>query len=61
MKKTTNWDSMVHQGVGVHDGDQLVEQVRLRLKKLWGQFPHHILQLLGSKTRSTIPGFGFPP
>lgn len=58
---STYWDSVGHQGVGVHDGDQLVQQVRLRLKQLWSQFPHHLLQLFCSKTRSSIPGFGLPP
>lgn len=58
---STHWDSMGHQGVGVHDGDQLVQQVRLGLEQLRGQFPHHLLQLLCSKTRSPIPCFRLPP
>lgn len=40
---------MSHQGVGVHDGDKLMQEVRLGDEELWGQPLHHGLQLLGSK------------
>ncbi len=59
--KASYWDSVGHQGVRVPDRDQLVQQVGLRLKQLRGKFPHHLLQLFRSKTRSSIPGFRLPP
>lgn len=33
---------MRHQGVGVHDGHELVQQVRLGHKELWGESLHHV-------------------
>ena len=54
-------DPVVHQGVGVHDGDQLVQEVRLRLKQLRGQLLHHRLQLLSSGARRPVPRLGFSP
>lgn len=57
----THWYSMVHEHIWVHDGDQLVEQVWLRLKELRGQVLHHILQLLGGIARSAIPRLWLSP
>lgn len=33
-------DTIVHQRVGIHDGDKLVKEVWLGFKKLWCQIPH---------------------
>lgn len=52
---------MLHEHIWVHDGDQLVEQVWLRLKELRGQVLHHILQLLSSIARSAIPRLWLSP
>lgn len=53
--------AVLHQDVGVHDGDQLVEQVGLGVEQLRGQFLHHGLQLLGCRGRNPVPGLGFAP
>lgn len=57
----TYGDTVVHECVGVHDGDQLVQEVRLGLKQLGGQFPHHPLQLLCSVSRNPVPRLGLSP
>lgn len=50
-----------HQGVGVHDGHQLVQKVGLGHEELRSQLPHHALQLLSRKPRDSIPGFWLAP
>lgn len=50
-----------HQGVGVHDGDKLVEKVGLGDEELWGQFLHHSLQLLGGIPWNSVPGLWLTP
>lgn len=57
----TYWDAMIHEDVWVHDGDQLMQEVWLRVKQLWGQLFHYSLQLLRSTGRYTVPCFGFAP
>lgn len=52
---------MSHQGVGVHDGHQLMEEVRLGHEELRGQPLHHALQLLSRIPWDSIPGFGLTP
>ena len=52
---------MSHQGVGVHDGDKLVEKVGLGDEELWGQFLHHSLQLLGGIPWNSVPGLWLTP
>ena len=52
---------MLHQHVGVHDGDQLMQEIRLGLKQLRGQLPHHLLQLLCSMRWHTIPCLWLSP
>ena len=54
-------DSVLHEHVGVHDGDQLVQQVRLGVKQLWSQLLHHCLQLLRRLCWHAIPRLGLPP
>lgn len=53
--------TMRHEDVGVHDGDQLVQEVRLILKQLWGQFMHHLLQPFRCHRGNSVPGLGFTP
>lgn len=50
-----------HQGIGVHDGDELVEEVGLGDEELRGQPFHHGLQLLGSVPWDSIPGLWLTP
>lgn len=52
---------MCHQGVGVHDGHQLVQQVRLGYEELGRQPLHDALQLLGRVPGDAVPGFGLTP
>ena len=52
---------MSHQGVGVHDGDKLVEKVGLGDEELWGQLLHHSLQLLGGIPWNSVPGLWLTP
>lgn len=52
---------MRHQGVGVHDGHQLVEQVGLGHEELGGEPLHDVLELLGSIPWDAIPGFRLTP
>lgn len=52
---------MSHEDVGVHYGDQLVQEVRLELKQLWRQLLHHVLQSFGRHRRNPVPGFRFTP
>lgn len=52
---------MVHECVGVHHGDQLVQKISLGFEELRGQFLHDPLQLFSSITRSSIPCLGLPP
>lgn len=54
-------DAVVHQRVGIHDGDQLVKEVWLGLKQLWCQILHDRLEVLCSVTRGTIPRLWLPP
>jgi hypothetical protein len=58
---TTYRHAVLHEDVGIHDGDKLVQQVRLRVKQLWGQLLHHGLQLLCRVGRDTIPRLRLPP
>ena len=50
-----------HQGVGVHDGDKLVEKVGLGDEELWGQLLHHGLQLLSGVPGNAVPGLWLTP
>jgi hypothetical protein len=43
------------EDVGVHGGDDMVEQVRLGLEELLGAAPHHLLRLLRVLGRDTVP------
>ena len=54
-------DPVGHEGVGVHDGDQLVQEVGLGVEQLRGKLLHHRFQLLSSGARRTIPRLGFSP
>lgn len=33
--------AVVHQGVGIHNGDKLVKEVWLGFKQFRGKIPHH--------------------
>lgn len=59
--QTTYRDTVLHKDIGIHDGDQLMEEVRLRVKQLWGQLLHDGLQLLRCGSRHSIPSFRFTP
>lgn len=52
---------MLHQDIGIHDCDKLMEEVRLGVKQLWGQFLHHGLQLFSCGGRHSIPRLRFTP
>lgn len=52
---------MGHEGVGVHEGDELVQQVGLALEKFGRQLLHHLLQVLGREGRHAVPRFGLAP
>lgn len=52
---------MRHEDIGVHDGDQLVQEVRLVLKQLWRQLLHHLLKSLSCHRGNSIPSLGFTP
>lgn len=52
---------MIHEDIWIHNSDQLVEKVWLRLKELGSQVLHHFLQLLSSVARSAIPRFWLSP
>lgn len=59
--QATYRDTVLHKDIGIHDGDQLMEEVRLRVKQLWGQLLHDGLQLLRRRSRHSIPSFRFTP
>lgn len=44
------------QHVGVHGGDDVMEQVRLGLEELLGAAAHHLLRLLGILGGYPVPG-----
>lgn len=52
---------MRHEDIGVHDGDQLVQEVRLKLKQLWRQLLHHPLKSLSCHRGNPVPSFRFTP
>lgn len=57
----THRDAVLHEDIRIHDGDQLMQEVRLRVKQLWSQLFHNGLQLLCCRGRHSIPGLRFPP
>ena len=50
-----------HEDVGVHDGDELVQEVGLIFKQLWCQLLHHLLKPLSCHRGNPIPSLGFTP
>lgn len=58
-----NWyrDAMLHEDVGVHQGDELMQEVRLRVEELRSHFLHDRLQLLCGVSWNAVPGLGFAP
>lgn len=52
---------MRHEDVRVHDGDQLMQKVRLKLKQLWRQLFHHLLESLSCHRGNPIPRFRLTP
>lgn len=54
-------DAIVHQRVGIHDGDQLVKEVWLGLKQLRCQVLHDRLEVLRGITRSPVPRLWLSP
>lgn len=52
---------MRHEDVRVHDGDQLMQEVRLKLKQLWRQLFHHLLESLSCHRGHPIPRFRLTP
>lgn len=59
--KMTHRDAMSHECIRVHECHQLVQQVWLALKKLWGQFLHNIFQMFSCKGWDAIPSLRFTP
>lgn len=59
--QTTYRDTVLHEDIGIHDGDQLMEEVRLGVKQLWSQLFHHGLQLLCCRGRHSVPSLRFTP
>lgn len=58
---STHRNTMSHEDIGVHDGDELVQQVRLELKQLWRQLLHNIFKLFSGRRRNPIPSLRFTP
>lgn len=52
---------MFHEDIGIHDGDQLMEEIRLGVKQLRSQLFHYGLQLLGCRCRHSVPSLRFTP
>ena len=59
--QATHRDTVLHKDIGIHDCDELVEEVRLGVKQLWSQLFHYGLQLLCCRGRHPIPSLGFTP
>lgn len=57
----TDRDTMSHEDIRVHDGDQLMQEVGLELKQLWRQLLHHLLQAFSRHRWNPVPGFRFTP
>ena len=57
----THGDAVGHEGVGVHEGDELVQQVGLALEQLRRQLLHHLLQVLRRERRHSVPRLRFTP
>ena len=53
--------TMRHEDIGVHDGDQLVQEVGLILKQLWRQLLHHLLKTLSCYRWNPVPSLWFTP
>lgn len=52
---------MSHEDIGVHDGDQLMQEVGLVLKQLWRQFLHNLLKSFSCHRGNAIPSLRFTP
>ncbi len=61
MALTAYRNAVLHEDVGIHDGDQLMEEVRLGVKQLRGQFFHYSLQLLCRRGRHSVPSLRLTP
>lgn len=59
--QATYRDTMLHENIGIHDGDQLMEEVRLGVKQLWSQLLHYSLQLLCCRGWHSVPSLWFTP
>ena len=60
-QQRTHRDAGRHQSVGIHDGCQLMQQVRRLLKQL-GCIPlHHVFQQLGFWARHSVPCLRLTP
>lgn len=59
--QTTYGDAVLHEDVGIHDGDQLMEEIRLGVKQLWSQLFHHGLKLFCRGGRHSVPRLRFTP
>ena len=59
--RETYGDAVLHEDVGIHDGDQLMEEVGLRVEQLRRQFLHHGLQLLCGRGRHAVPRLRLTP
>ena len=56
-----NWNTGIHQCVGIHDGDQLVEEIRLGLEQFRSSGCHGCFKFHRTAARNTVPGLGLAP
>lgn len=61
MKPQTYGDSVLHEDIGIHDGDELMEEIWLGVEQLRSQLLHYGLQLLRCRRWHTVPSLGFTP
>jgi len=57
----THRHTMGHEGVGIHEGNKLVQKVRLAIKELRCQLLHHLFQMFCCKGGYPIPGLRLTP
>lgn len=59
--QTTYRNTVLHEDIGIHDGDQLMEEIRLGVEQLWSQLFHYSLQLLSCRGWHSVPSLRFTP
>ena len=61
MPTHAHWNAILHEDAWGQVGHQVVEEVWLVLKQLWGLLLHSGLQSLCVRLRHAIPRLGLPP